>query len=73
MSATTPKKGRPTPKREDQRKARRRGLPENSVVVKRAESDEPDVRDISGSGVVTDIVGSGSIRLPSISTGTERE
>jgi len=71
MSATTPPKGRPTPKREDQRKDRRRGLPhelqEDSVVVRNADSDTPEVRDISGSGVVQDIVGHGSITLPSIS------
>ena len=77
MSATTPPKGKPTPKRSAQRKARKRGLPhelqERSVIVKNAESDEPEVRDISGSGVVTDIVGSGSIRLPSPSTMTGKE
>lgn len=79
MPATTPPKGKPTPKREDQRRARRRGLPEHSVIVRNAESGEPEVRDISGSGIVTpedvpqDIVGYGSITLPSISTATDKE
>ena len=75
MSATTPKKGKPTPRREDQRRARRRGLPEHSVVVRNADSEAPEVRDISGSGVVPpqDIVGYGSVTLPSISTATDKE
>ena len=71
--STTPPKGRPTPKREDQRKARKRGLPEDSVIVKRAESEDPEVEDISGSGIVTDIVGYGSVRLPSLSTITDKD
>lgn len=75
MPATTPPKGKPTPKRDAQRKVRKRGLPhelqERSVVVKGAESDEPEVRDISGSGVVQDIVGYGSVTLPSPSTATK--
>jgi hypothetical protein len=52
MPATTPPKGRPTPKRDDQRRNRRRGLPHEEQPV-----DEP----------IMDIVGSGSITLPSIS------
>jgi len=68
MPATTPPKGKPTPKREDQRKARRRGLPhelpEASVVGKQGDSE---VRDISGSGI-QDITGYGTITLPRLST-----
>ena len=77
MPATTPSKGKPTPKREDQRKARRRGLPhelpEDSVIVKRGGTGEPEVRDISGSGIVQDITGYGSIVLPRLSTEPEKE
>jgi hypothetical protein len=54
MPATTPKKGKPTPRREDQRRARRRGLPHEEKPV-------------------MDIVGSGTIVLPSLSTSTEPE
>jgi hypothetical protein len=77
MPATTPPKGKPTPSRSAQRKARKRGLPhelqERSAIVRGADSDKPEVRDISGSGVVPpqDIVGYGSIRLPSISASKE--
>ena len=51
MPATTPKKGKPTPKRDEQRRNRRRPLPHE---------EQP----------VMEIVGSGSITLPSVSTGS---
>ena len=57
MPATTPPKGRPTPKREAQRKLRSRGLPGEEVVAEQPE----------------EIVGYGSITLPSISTSTDKE
>jgi hypothetical protein len=57
MAATTPPKGKPTPKREDQRKARKRPLPHEY-------KEQP----------IMDIVGSGSITLPSVSaTMAEKE
>jgi hypothetical protein len=79
MPATTPPKGQPTPKRDAQRRNRRRGLPhelqERSTIVTGADSDKPEVRDISGFGVVPpqDIVGYGSITLPSITANPDKE
>jgi hypothetical protein len=50
-------------------------LQERSTIVTGADSDKPEVRDISGFGVVPpqDIVGYGSITLPSITANPDKE